>query len=299
MQVLGFPDYGKQAHALAVALNAPYEVIDLHHFPDGESRLRLPAQLPDHVIICRSLDRGNDKLIELLLAAECARALGANYLTLVAPYLCYMRQDKAFHPGEAVSQRIIGRFLAGLYDALITVDPHLHRVRSLAEAVPSKQAIALSAAPAMGEFLAARPGRPLLVGPDQESEQWVQAVAAPAELRYAVARKTRHGDRNVEIHLPECDYAGLDVVLVDDVASTGRTLAAAARALRKAGARRIDVLVTHAIFAGDALDTLEAAGAGEIWSSDSVSHPSNAFVLSSVLGEAIADVISATRETRT
>jgi ribose-phosphate pyrophosphokinase len=287
MLVLGFPDYDSQARAVAAALNAPYEVIDVHHFPDGESRLRLPPMLPDHVVFCRSLDRANDKLVELLIAAESARASGATHLTLVAPYLCYMRQDKAFQPGEAVSQRIIGRFLAGLFDALITVDPHLHRVRNLAEAVPVKQAVALSAAPEMGEFLAARPGRPLLVGPDQESEQWVKVVAAPADLNYVVAQKTRHGDQNVEVHLPEYDYAGLDAVLVDDVASTGRTLATAACALREAGARRIDVLITHAIFAGDALDTLKAAGVKDIWSSDSVTHPSNAFALASLLAGAV------------
>jgi ribose-phosphate pyrophosphokinase len=287
MLVLGFPDYDSQARAVAAALNAPYEVIDVHHFPDGESRLRLPTMLPDHVVFCRSLDRANDKLVELLIAAESARASGATHLTLVAPYLCYMRQDKAFQPGEAVSQRIIGRFLAGLFDALITVDPHLHRVRNLAEAVPVKQAVALSAAPEMGEFLAARPGRPLLVGPDQESEQWVKVVAAPADLNYVVAQKTRHGDQNVEVHLPEYDYAGLDAVLVDDVASTGRTLATAACALREAGARRIDVLITHAIFAGDALDTLKAAGVKDIWSSDSVTHPSNAFALASLLAGAV------------
>ena len=287
MLVLGFPDYDFQARAVAAALDAPYELIDVHHFPDGESRLRLPPALPDHIVICRSLDQANNKLVELLIAAESARASGATQLTLVAPYLCYMRQDKAFRPGEAVSQRIIGRFLAGLFDALITVDPHLHRIRNLTEAVPVKQAVALSAAPAMGEFLATRPGRPLLVGPDQESEQWVQVVAAPADLNYVVAQKMRHGDRNVEIHLPEYDYTGLDAVLVDDVASTGRTLAAAAHALREAGARRIDVLITHAIFAGDALDTLKAVGVKDIWSSDSVTHPSNAFALASMLAGAV------------
>ncbi|MCZ4328253.1 ribose-phosphate pyrophosphokinase-like domain-containing protein, partial [Brachybacterium paraconglomeratum] len=84
----------------------------------------------------RSLDQPNEKLVELLLAARTARTLGAPHLTLVAPYLPYMRQDIAFSPGEAVSQRIVGPFLASLVDAVITVDPHLHRVASLRDVVP-------------------------------------------------------------------------------------------------------------------------------------------------------------------
>ena len=107
MLVLGFPDYDRQASALAKALNAPYRLIELHRFPDGESQLRLPPALPGQVVLCRSLDRPNGKLVELLLAAGCARQLGASQLILVAPYLCYMRQDAAFHPGEAVSQAIV------------------------------------------------------------------------------------------------------------------------------------------------------------------------------------------------
>lgn len=287
MLILGFPDYDQQAQAIAGGLHTEYSVIDIHHFPDGESRLRLPPRVSEHVVLCRSLDRANDKLIELLLAAESARASGASRLTLIAPYLCYMRQDRAFQPGEVVSQQIIGRFLAGLFDTVITVDPHLHRVHSLQQAVPAQRSVALSAAPAMGEFLAARPGRPLLIGPDEESEQWVRIVARQAELDYVVARKARFGDRSVEIRLPAANYAGVDVVLVDDVVSTGHTLAEAARALKESGARRIDVLVTHAVFSDGALDMLEAVGVGEVWSSDSVPHPSNAFTLSLLLAGAV------------
>ena len=288
MLVLGFPDYEVQGRGLASALGAPFELVDLHYFPDGETRLRLPAKLPGRVVLCRALDQPNAKLVELLLCAEGARTLGAEHLTLVAPYLCYMRQDAAFVPGEIVSQRIVGRFLAGCVDALVTVDPHLHRVASLAEVVPLGQAVALSAAAAMGRFLTSRGQRPLLVGPDQESEQWVRTVAAIAGLDYVVAHKTRRGDRNVEIALPRRDYGGAETVLVDDLASTGRTLAVAARELSAAGAARVDVLVTHALFVGDALAVLEDAGVGEIWSSDSVTHPSNAFALASVLAHAIA-----------
>jgi len=287
MLVLGFTDDREQGRALAAALDAPFETIELHRFPDGESRLRLPPELPARVLLCRSLDQPNEKLVDLMLAAEGARALGAEHLTLVAPYLCYMRQDKAFAPGEVVSQRIVGRFLAAHFDALVTVDPHLHRVASLAEAVPVTRAIALSAAPAMGRFLAARSERPLLVGPDRESEQWVRTVADVAGLEFVVAQKTRRGDRSVSIELPAHDYRGVEAVLVDDLASTGRTLAVAVQELRAAGAARVDVLVTHALFVGDALETLQAAGVGEVWSSDSVAHPSNAFPLAPVLADAL------------
>jgi ribose-phosphate pyrophosphokinase len=287
MRILAFPDYEPQSRALAAALGAPCDVIDVHGFPDGESRLRLPAELGTEVVVCRSLDQPNAKLVELLLAAEGARSLGADRVTLVAPYLCYMRQDRAFVAGEVVSQRVVGRFLARCFDGVVTVDPHLHRVTTLHEAVPSARAIALSAAPVMGDYLAARGDRPLLLGPDQESEQWLRAVALRAGLEYAVARKVRHGDRRVEITLPERNYAGAEVVLVDDVASTGRTLAAAARAVTEAGASRVDVLVTHALFVGDALAVMRAAGVTDIWSSDSIAHPSNALPLADVLAGAL------------
>ncbi|TGD74853.1 ribose-phosphate diphosphokinase [Mangrovimicrobium sediminis] len=287
MLVLAFPDSLPQASALAQALAVDVQAIEVHAFPDGESRLRLPPELPSRVVLMRSLDQPNTKLVELLLAAGTARELGARHLSLVAPYLCYMRQDIAFQPGEAVSQRHVGGFLAGLFDAVITVDPHLHRVSRLQEAVPAHTALALSAAPLMGQFLAARETRPLLLGPDEESGQWVAAVAAAAGLDWLVAGKTRSGDREVSIALPAADYSGREVVLVDDIASTGHTLAQAARALFAAGAARVDVLVTHALFVGDALQQLRAAGIGDIWSSDSVTHPSNAFGLAPALAEAL------------
>ena len=288
MLVLGFSEDRAQAEAVAAALGAPFALVDVHHFPDGESKLRLPERVPAKVVVCRTLDRPNAKLVELLLAAEGARALGAEELTLVAPYLCYMRQDKAFEPGEVVSQKIVGRFLAEHFHTVITVDPHLHRVSTLAEAVPAKRAIALSAAPAMGRFLAQQDRKPLVVGPDRESEQWVRTVAEVAGLDYVVASKVRRGDRSVAVTLPERDYTGVEAVLVDDLASTGRTLAGATEALKSAGAAKIDVLVTHAMFVGDALETLKAAGAGKIWSSDSLPHPTNAFALANEMAAAIA-----------
>ena len=290
--LLGFADTEPLAAELAGALDCAFALIDVHPFPDGESRVRLPTELPERVILCRSLHHPNAKLVELMLAARCARELGARHLTLVAPYLCYMRQDKAFQPGEAVSQRIVGRFLADHFDAIVTVDPHLHRTSSLQAAVPVAQASAVTAARLMGEFLAGRGRRALLLGPDRESEQWVSVAAQHAGLDYAVADKVRHGDRAVSIELPPRGYEGLDVVLIDDVASSGRTLAQAAQALHSAGATRVDALVTHALFSGDSEDIMRAAGVADIWSSNSITHASNAFSVAPALAAALRDQAS-------
>ncbi len=285
--LLTFKDSEPLAGRLAAQLGGETASIELHAFPDGESRVHVPAALPERVILCRSLHDPNRKLVELMLAARGARDCGARHLTLVAPYLCYMRQDKAFTAGEAVSQRIVGEFLARYFDAVVTVDPHLHRTARLSEAVPTSSAQALSAASLIGDFLADRAGESILLGPDEEARQWVSVAAKRAGLDYAVAEKIRRGDRDVSISLPGQDWRGRSVVLVDDVASSGHTLAAATRELLAAGAARVDVAVTHALFATDALSVLRDAGMGEVWSSDSIKHRSNAFSLAPLLAEAL------------
>ena len=285
--VLGFPEYAAQAMRLSETLRLPYSEVALHRFPDGESRVTLPASLPEHLVFCRSLNQPNDKLIEFLLCAQTARDMGATRLTLVAPYLCYMRQDKAFHSGEAVSQKIVGRWLADLFDAVITVDPHLHRTHSLAEAVPAASAIALSASKMIGDFLAREVPGAFIIGPDEESLQWVRAVAAPGAFDYAVCKKIRTGDRVVRVSLPTVDLRGCSVVLVDDVVSTGQTIASAVRLCLESGAAQIDVFVTHALFSEGAMERIRDAGVSQVWSTDSIPHESNALHLAQRLAEFI------------
>ncbi len=285
--ILSFEDYELQARKLADALDMPCHIIQCHRFPDGENKITLPFELPGQVIFCRSLNQPNEKLLEMLLTARTARELGAQNLTLVAPYLCYMRQDMAFQPGEAVSQPIVGSFLAELFDSVITVDPHLHRIQYLGQAVPARRAVSLSATNLMAEFLRDKFDDPILLGPDSEAEQWVSVVASPSQWMYGVCNKIRHGDKDVEIALPELDFDGRTVVLIDDIASSGQTLAVAAKNCLAKNAAHVDVLVTHALFAGDCEQRLIQAGVRNIWSSDSVSHKSNSIPLWSLLCEAV------------
>jgi len=291
--LLGFPDYAAETRNLADQLRLDCEQIEIHHFPDGESKLVLPTRLPEQLVICQTLDRPNQKLVELMLATATAREMGAKSIILIAPYLCYMRQDKAFRPGEVVSQKVIGRFFADYFDGVITVDAHLHRIDRLSQAIPLQQALNLNATEAMGRFLRDSCQQPLLVGPDAESEQWVAAVATHARLDYCIAHKHRLGDKDVEVKLPEHAFAGRDIVLIDDVASTGHTLEQAAAELVQRNAASISVLVTHALFVDDACLRLERAGVGNIWSCDSIPHHTNRLSLAPVLAAGLGQLLDA------
>ncbi len=292
--LLAFADERSLAEKLARELGCKLAFVAEHRFPDGELKLTLPSPLPDSVVVLRGLHQPNERLVQLLLTAKTARRLGAKRLALAAPYLAYMRQDIEFQPGEAISQRIVVGFLGELFERVVTIDPHLHRIASLDEVMPGSKGIALTAAPLLGQWISAQwsgSARPLLVGPDEEALQWVQAAGEVTGLEGFVCRKTRHGDRDVEVELPSVDITGREVVLIDDVASTGHTLVQAAQALRARGVAAIDVAVVHALFGGDALDRLAAAGVRHVWSTDAVPHSSNVVTVAPMLARAIADVL--------
>ena len=285
--LLAFDDELPLARRVAQALGWPLHEVQRHRFPDGETRLRLPPQLPARVAVLRGLQNPNAKLTELWLAVAGARELGAVELALVSPYLAYMRQDIAFTPGEVVSQRHLGRLLAGAFELVITVDPHLHRVATMDEVVPGRRGVALTASRLLGEWVVSQVPGALLVAPDEEAEQWVAAAARDQGLDFLVSTKQRRGDRDVDVRLPEAAVQGRAVVLLDDMASTGRTLATAAAGLLARGAATVDVAVTHGLFIDDAVAQLHAAGIRHVWSSDSVPHASNCVSVAPLLADAL------------
>jgi ribose-phosphate pyrophosphokinase len=284
--VFGFAPTVVASEGLAKALGVSHHDVTVRYFPDGESLVRVEPS-PRTALLYRSLDRPNDKLVEILLAASALRDSGANKVILIAPYLAYMRQDAAFHAGEAVSQRVIGNLLADHFDALLTVDPHLHRTHSLGAIMPGMEAVSISAAPLLAAALDAGED-PLLVGPDGEARQWVERIARRLGLEFVLGRKRRKGDREVQLDIPDADRAnGRKAILVDDLISSGATLAAAARLLRSAGAQEINALATHCLAREADLEQLRRAGISSIRATDSVAAPVGTLATASFLADEI------------
>ena len=289
--VQAFEDQAGPAGRLAQALGVPFRPVALHRFPDGEW---LPTVVPTAgtVIAHVSLDRPNETLMALLLACDAWRRAGARRLVLVAPYLCYMRQDRIFEPGQSLSRDVVGALLGPRFDRILTVDAHLHRTRSLAEVFGSTPAEDLSAAAPLAAALAE--GRPSVVlGPDQESRPWAGRIAKALGADLRVATKTRTGDRAVAVDIGSPDaFRGRNVAVVDDICSSGGTLWQAVSRLREAGAARIEIGVVHALFDPAVEARLRAAGADRIVSTTSVVHPTNAADLSGLLAQALEDEIA-------
>jgi ribose-phosphate pyrophosphokinase len=280
------------ARTLAKQCGGAVANLNYRRFPDGESYFRVEEAVAEHdvVLVC-SLDDPDPKTTLLQLIAAELRVRGARSVGLVAPYLAYMRQDARFHPGEPVSARLYAGLISGAVDWLATVDPHLHRVRDLAEiyAIPTR---VVHATEPMAAWVRREARDALLVGPDEESRQWVSAVAAAAEVPFVVLRKQRLGDREVRVGVGDLSaYAGRTPVLIDDVVSSGHTLIAAAAELAPQGLHASQCLAVHSLASTATLRELSAFGLTLV-SSDSTVGPTRGFSVAEILAPQVSALLA-------
>ena len=286
---------GNEAFALHLdrAISCEVGQMEMRRFPDGESYVRLlsPVHGRDVFFVC-TLDRPDEKIVPLYLAVRTARELGARRVGLVAPYLAYMRQDARFKDGEGITSMHFASLLSDFCDWLVTVDPHLHRHHKLNEiySIPTK---VVHAAQAIASWVAEHVERPVIVGPDAESEQWAASVAKSLRCPYVVLEKKRSGDREVEVSaLDAGDWKGGTPVLVDDITSTGQTMIAAVGRLREAGLPPPVCISVHPVFAGSAHEDLLATGVEQIASCNTIIHPTNQIDVSDAIAIAAVELMA-------
>jgi ribose-phosphate pyrophosphokinase len=286
--ILPMPGNEAMARALAERLDAELGVLDWRRFPDSEAYVRIASEVRGkRVYIVCTLANPDPQMLTLIFAAAAARECGAESVHLVAPYLAYMRQDRRFKPGEAVSAKHFARLISQNFHALVTVDPHLHRIAEL-EMIFSIPTHVGAAAPLLGEWISQNVEAALIIGPDQESEQWVAEVSRSAGAPYVVARKQRIADEDVRVELPDLTaWSGRQPVLTDDIVSSGRTMIEASRMLAARGMAKPYCLAIHAVFAPGAFGHL-AELSERVVTTDTIAHPSNAISVVDTLARLIA-----------
>jgi ribose-phosphate pyrophosphokinase len=261
--------------------------LERRNFPDGETYLRVNSAVAGRdCVILGDLSHPDTRFLPLLFLASTLRELGASRVGLIAPYLCYMRQDIRFHEGEALTSAVFAKLLSAHVDWLITVDPHLHRYHALDEiySIPGK---VIQGAPVLSAWLGEQEGL-LLVGPDAESEQWVAQIAAHSGHPFVVGNKQRFGDRDVHITLPDLSpWQDHEAIIIDDVISSGHTVLQCMQVLQQQGLQRISCACVHGIFV-DGIDAqLIQQGLSRLVSTNTVPHATNALDVSPLLAMAL------------
>ena len=290
--IFSLPGNEKLTALLAKKMNTEIGECILRRFPDGESYTRILSDVKGKcvVLVC-TLHQPDEKLLPLYFMGHTAKSLGAACTCLVAPYLAYMRQDKVFKDGEGITANYFAKLISGFSDSLTTVDPHLHRIHALKEiyTVPNK---VIHAAEEIAAWIKQNIESPVLIGPDSESEQWVCDVAYKAGAPFTVLQKVRHGDRNVELTVPDVEkYKEATPILLDDIISTARTMIGTAQHLKNAGLKPPICIGIHAVFSGNSYQDLWDAPVKDVITCNTIPHSSNKIDLSDVIARDITKLM--------
>jgi ribose-phosphate pyrophosphokinase len=286
--IIALPGNETLARALSDKTSIPIGQCEFRRFPDSEVYVRILGEVNGRIVylVC-TLHHPDEQLLALYFLATAAKKAGAARIVLIAPYLSYMRQDKVFQPGEVVTSALFASLLSSFIDELVTIDPHLHRYLSLSEiySVPCQVKHSMEL---VARWIATNVQKPLIIGPDSEGRQWVADLAGKLDAPFLVSEKKRHGDRQVEIELPDIEkYAGCHPVLLDDIVSTGKTMMETVRHLAVRGLRAPVCIAVHAVFAPGAYEELTRSGAGQVVSCNTIPHPSNSIDISGLLAGAL------------
>jgi len=286
--IMSFAGNTQLSTALSNKLEVGIGSVEIRDFPDGESYIRIDSDVQNKIVIlvC-GLEHPNNKILSLMFIAQTIKELGASRVCLISPYLPYMRQDKRFKPGEALTSVLFAKYLSGWIDHLITIDPHLHRIQHLSEIYSISSISVLHSTKKIAEWIHNNIDSPLIIGPDEESQQWVTKVADIANAPYAIIKKTRYGDRKVSISVPKIKDTSKTPVLVDDIISTGTSMLSAIQEFIARGFKNPVCIGVHALLDNEIYDNLLFAGAQKVITCNTIRHTSNEIDITDIIVEEV------------
>lgn len=272
--IFSFPGNKTFAHYLANKLHLEEGTLTIKRFPDGECYVRIHSPVEDKVVIlfC-TLNNPNQKILALMFTAQTLKEFGAKKIILISPYLPYMRQDKRFKPGEAITSQLFAKAISNWVDYLITIDPHLHRIHHLSS-IYSTPVLTLHASKEIAKWIKENIASPFLIGPDSESEQWVSEIAKQLKAPYIVCSKNRLSAHKVKIDIPSFSITNETLVLMDDIISTGSSMMSILKQLSLQGHKCI-CLAVHPLLNIKTKNNLLASGARTIITCNTISDSTN------------------------
>lgn len=265
MYIVGGTASKSVAEDLSKKLDKPLAETISKRFPDNEFYMRIVDDVSgEHVVIVQTTYPDNN-IVELFILQNAAEEAGAKEITVVIPYFGYARQDTKFKSGEPISAKAMANLISLNADRVITVDPHKEYILDFF----STPAFSCSAVPELAKYLKNK-DIDMVLAPDKGALERVKQASKIIKCDFDYMEKTRIDGDTIEIKPKKLDSQNKNVAIIDDIISTGGTMAKSIQELKKYGAKNVFIACTHGLFAGDAIKKLNAAGCDEIISTDTV-----------------------------
>jgi ribose-phosphate pyrophosphokinase len=264
----------KLAQDICAHMGVPLGAASLQRFPDGEINLKVECDVrgADVYVVQPTCPPVHENLFELLSYADCLRRASADRITAVIPYYGYARKDRKDEGRVPINAKLVANLLvASGYTRVVAIDLHAAQIQGFFD-IPVDH---LYARPVMLERVRQLGAeKPIVVSPDVGGVKLARAYAKDLECDLAIIDKRRiTGEQTVIEHVIG-DVRGRDVVLVDDMVSTGGSIVDAARIVKQRGANAVFIVATHAVLAGKAVERLNDAEVEKILFADTIPLPS-------------------------
>lgn len=234
-------------------------------FPDNELYVRIQEDITGKDVVIVQTTYPDPNIIELFLLQNAAKEAGAKKVTVVIPYYGYARQDTKFQDGEAISAKALANLISMNADKVITVDPHKEYILDFF----STAAYSCSAVPEIAKYLTGKK-IDMILAPDKGAIDRAKKASEIIGCDFDYMEKTRIDGTTVEIKPKNLDVQNKNVAIIDDIISTGGTMAKSINQLKKQGSKKVFVACTHGLFADNAIKKLLTSGCDEIISTDTI-----------------------------